>query len=123
MEPCVLAAGAQRRLRAQGARGSPAMRAPGCAALCLLLLAQEGVQVSPRLRGQGPPKLPSRSPRLTEVSPLFSSRHLRAPWDPQRPRREARASGVLLAPRSGRAGWKRAVSARGGFESLHCSSL
>ncbi|XP_029075041.1 A disintegrin and metalloproteinase with thrombospondin motifs 16 [Monodon monoceros] len=47
MEPCVLPAGAQRRLRAQGAQGSPAMLAPGCAALCLLLLAQVGVQQAP----------------------------------------------------------------------------
>uniref|UniRef100_A0A4W2H5V3 ADAM metallopeptidase with thrombospondin type 1 motif 16 n=1 Tax=Bos indicus x Bos taurus TaxID=30522 RepID=A0A4W2H5V3_BOBOX len=35
-------------------------------------------------------------------------RHLLAPWDPQRPRPGARASGVLLDPRSGRAGGKRA---------------
>ena len=112
MKPCVLPAGAQRWRRARGERGSPAMRAPGCTALWVLL--RGGVQVSRRLGAQGPPRLPSRSPRLTEVSPLFSSRHLRAPWDPQQPRPGARASSVLLVPRSGRAGWKRAVSPRGG---------
>ncbi|TKC46281.1 hypothetical protein EI555_005775, partial [Monodon monoceros] len=62
MEPCVLPAGAQRRLRAQGAQGSPAMLAPGCAALCLLLLAQVGVQapacaVGPTAASPGSPSV------------------------------------------------------------------
>ncbi|XP_010968665.3 A disintegrin and metalloproteinase with thrombospondin motifs 16 isoform X1 [Camelus bactrianus] len=47
MKPCVIPAGAQRRRRARGAKGSPAMRVPGCAALWLLLLAQVGVQQAP----------------------------------------------------------------------------
>uniref|UniRef100_F1S046 ADAM metallopeptidase with thrombospondin type 1 motif 16 n=1 Tax=Sus scrofa TaxID=9823 RepID=F1S046_PIG len=45
MKPCVLPAGAQRWRRARGERGSPAMRAPGCTALWVLLLV--GVQQAP----------------------------------------------------------------------------
>lgn len=43
-------------------RGRRATRGPRCAALWLLLLAQVGVQVNPSQWGQGPPRLPSRSP-------------------------------------------------------------
>uniref|UniRef100_A0A8D1UU13 ADAM metallopeptidase with thrombospondin type 1 motif 16 n=1 Tax=Sus scrofa TaxID=9823 RepID=A0A8D1UU13_PIG len=45
MKPCVLPAGAQRWRRARGERGSPAMRAPGCTSLWVLLLV--GVQQAP----------------------------------------------------------------------------
>ncbi|XP_053513388.1 A disintegrin and metalloproteinase with thrombospondin motifs 16 isoform X3 [Artibeus jamaicensis] len=48
MKPCVFPAGALLRHRARDARGSGALRSPGCAAaLWVLLLAQVGVQKAP----------------------------------------------------------------------------
>lgn len=58
MKWCAFPAGALLRRRARGARGSGALQGPGCAALWVLLLAQVGVQVSPRQRGRGSPRLP-----------------------------------------------------------------
>ncbi|XP_040486121.1 A disintegrin and metalloproteinase with thrombospondin motifs 16 [Ursus maritimus] len=71
MERRVLPAGTQRGRRARDARGGPALRVPGCAALWVLLLAQVAVQVSPRWWGREAPRLPSRCPGLTELWPLF----------------------------------------------------
>lgn len=110
MKPCALPSGAPRGRQARGARGSGAMRGPGCAALWVLLLAQAGAQVS--ADGRAGPRVPSRRSAPHRGVAASSSRHLRAPWDPQRPRRGPGASGVAPAPRSRRAGWKRAVSAR-----------
>lgn len=120
MERRVLPAGTQRGRRARDARGGPALRVSGCAALWVLLLAQVAVQVSPRWWGREAPRLPSRCPGLTELWPLFQE----APACSVGPAAASPGSSSVWRP-PGSADWmeKGGKSAGKGVPSLHQVAL